>query len=828
MGQYHYFVRKRDKTIGMESSHFDSFGTLLKGFRVRRHLTQQQLADKLGVRRNTIGTWERGDFLPGSKGVVLELARCLYLQDQEMRQLQEASLIAFSPYLLVPFPRNPFFTGREEILETLHAQLVVEQAGALTRSSVLHGLGGVGKTQIALEYAYRYSQEYRAIFWIEAETAETVVSSLLHVAEVLQLPERDNKDQQQVITDVQRWLTTHGQWLLIWDNLEDLDLLSHFLPPSRQGSVLLTTRTPTVGTLAWGIDLAPMNQEEGTLLLLRRGKVLGSEANSAQMRQRAERLPAEAMAADKLVRVLGGLPLALDQAGAYIEETGCTISRYLEHYMGQHIRLLDRRGGPGVEHPQSVMATFRLSMERVERGHRAAADMLCVCALLHADAIPEEVFVGGAAHLGAELAGMEVDSGQFDQAITVLQGLSLVQRHTETRTFSLHRLVQAVLLDTMTETERELWAGRSIEALAVVFPDWVPTTPYATWKQSERLLSHVLLCLNRAGPGEETLAFASLAYKVAQYLRERGAYGEAEPLLQRALRIREQVLGTDHPDVARTLNYLANVYWQQSKYGKAEPLLQRALRIREQVLGPNHPEVANTLHNLATLFLAQGNYGAAEPLYQQALRIVEQSLGPNHLNVASTLHNLASLFLTRGSYVAAEPLYQQALRIVEQSLGPNHPEVAHPLNGLAENFLAQGNYEAAEPLYQRALRIREQALGPDHSEVAHPLNGLANLSREQGNYAQAERLYQRALSIREHRLSKHHPDTAQIWYDLAILRQKQGNLSEALSLTERALQTLAQFLGETHPKMVAARAFLAQLRQEQRMTTDGPSPEQRV
>jgi transcriptional regulator with XRE-family HTH domain len=219
-----------------------SFGALLKAFRTRRHLTQQQLARAIGVHRSAIIRWEQGDFLPESKAVVLELARHLRLDDQETRQLLEASLTALAPHWSIPFPRNPFFTGRAAILELLHMQLGVTQTETCMPCAALQGLGGIGKTQIALEYAYRYALEYSAVFWIGAENAESMLSSFFHVAEILQLPERDSKDEQRVVTAVQRWLNTHSQWLLIWDNMEDLTLFDRFLPAAQTGAILLTTR----------------------------------------------------------------------------------------------------------------------------------------------------------------------------------------------------------------------------------------------------------------------------------------------------------------------------------------------------------------------------------------------------------------------------------------------------------------------------------------------------------------------------------------------------------------------------------------------------------
>jgi tetratricopeptide (TPR) repeat protein len=833
-----------------------SFGALLKTFRKRRRLTQQQLATGMGVHRSAIIRWEQGDFLPESRTLVLELARCLHLDGQEARQLLEASLTALAPYWSVPLPRNLFFTGREEILEALHTRLGGQHAVALTQSSALHGLGGVGKTQIALEYAYRHALEYSAIFWITAETDEHVIASLLRVADALGVAQPDEARQQHVVTTVQHWLATHSQWLLIWDNLEDLDLLSRFLPTSRRGANLLTTRQQALGTLAHGMDLSPMEQEESMLFLVRRAKVLEPEATRSDLLQLAERLPAQYAAAEQLVTALGGLPLALDQAGAYMEETRCGLSAYLELFRARRLTLLQQRGERARAHPESVATTFTLAITQTAGRHPAVWDLLRVCALLHSDAIPEELFQQGAGPLGETLEAVARDQLDWNRVVAGACSYSLLHRQPEEQTLSMHRLVQAVLLGTLADDELEQWDRRIVEALEAAFPDVLPSTESAVWQRGERLLPHALLCLSRPG-AQETRARASLGYKAAQYLRARGRYAEAEPLYQRCLRVYERLLGPEHPEVARVLNYLAILYWSQGRYSEAEPLYLLALRIREQVQGSEHLDVAASLNNLALLYWSQGRYAEAEPLYQRTLRIRERAQGAAHIDVATSLNNLASLYLDQGRYAEAEPLYQRTLPVLEQTVGPDHPLIAQVLNNLALVYREQGRDSEAEPLFQRALHILEQALGPEHPDTAHALNnlanlyleqgrdseaehlfrralriseqgqeverpavamslvGLANLCRNQGKDSEAEPLYQRALSFCERHLGEQHPDTAQVLHELAVLRQKQCDLAQALALVERAHGIRAHVLGETHPRTVASGALYTHLLQAQ-------------
>jgi tetratricopeptide (TPR) repeat protein len=308
---------------------------------------------------------------------------------------------------------------------------------------------------------------------------------------------------------------------------------------------------------------------------------------------------------------------------------------------------------------------------------------------------------------------------------------------------------------------------------------------------------------------------ASQLTKRVDKLYSEGKFGEAVPLAERALALREKALGPMHPDVASSLNDLATLYWAQGAYPKADPLYVRALDIREKALGPMHPLVATSLDNLATLYWAQGAYPKAEPLYVRALDINEKALGPMHPDVATSLNNLAWIYQAQGAYAKAEPLYVRALAIAEKALGPMHPDVSISLQNLAGLYQAQGAYPKAEPLYVRALEINEKALGPMHPAVAGSLHILASLYQVQGAYPKAEPLLVRALGIREKALGPMHPDVATSLNNLALLYQDQGAYPKAEPLYVRALNIREKALGSMHPDVAQSLNNLAMLYQDQ-------------
>jgi tetratricopeptide (TPR) repeat protein len=468
---------------------------------------------------------------------------------------------------------------------------------------------------------------------------------------------------------------------------------------------------------------------------------------------------------------------------------------------------------------------------------------------VYAEAIPEELFLTGAAHLGPALSSLATDPSLLDQVLATLRRFSLVHRHPETQMLSCHRLVQAVRRESMTRSEQETWLKRGSAALCAVFPE----ISHNAWEQCERLLPHVLAVAAAMADDLVDQHLATVLRKAADYLLDRAQYERAEPLLQRALCLLEQAFGPEHPEVAACLDGLGILFFRQGNYEQAESMHRRALQILEQTVEPEQLKVARALYGLARLKLRQGNYEQAELLYRRVLHIQEQTLGPERPEVAATLIGLGILFFRQGNYEQAESMHRRALQIGEQTLGPQHPLVAHALEGLADLAAEQGRDEQAEPLYQRTLQIREQALGLEHPDVAYALQSLADLASRQGKYEQAERFYQRtlqiweqaagpghpeiassvnglanlylnqgkyaeaaplyaqALRLREQHLGRAHPETAESLHHLALAHQKQGQWSEALSFAASALQIRSQVLGEAHPKTVATRALYTQL-----------------
>jgi len=716
----------------------------LRKAREQRNLKQNELAEEIGVTPVTVSRWENGKSIP-TPYYRQKLCEFFQMDDDALGFIptgeSEAAFTQNTPPATwnVPYHQNPFFTGREDIFARLQKTLMSKRKTALIQPLAMSGLGGVGKTQIALEYAYRYRHEYHTIVWVRADSSEALTSDFAAIATLLNLPEKDAPEQSRAVEAVQRWLAFTTGWLLILDNADDLHLASEFIPSPCPGHVLLTTQSHIIGKIAYAIEIDMMTPEEGTLLLLRRARLLAMDASLDQV-------PATSLSlATDICQLLDGLPLAINQAGAFIEETGCGLSNYLQLYQTHQEELLQWMEEFATDYPYSVATTWSLSFAKIGQANPAAADLLQLCAFLAPDAIPEEILTQGSSELGPALQSVAADPFQLDMAIKELLKYSLLRRNPDTQTLTIHRLVQAVLKDRMGEGTRRHWAKHAVRVVNRLFPD----VQFSTWELCQRYLPQTQVCADLII--QYQLAFpeaARLLDRTGHYLYKRGRYTEADPLLHHALAISEKVLGPEHPDTTTSLNDLASLYQAQGKYKQAEPLFQRALAIREQILGPQHPQTATSLNGLAMLYQAQGRYKQAALLCQRALAIREKMLGPQHPDTATSLNTLADLYARLGRHEEAKQLCLRSRGILERTFGAAHPEMARSYSILANIYIYEGRYQEAEQLCHQALAIREQFLGLEHPEVARSLESFATLLRMMGRKGEALKLKARARAIR--------------------------------------------------------------------------------
>jgi len=794
----------------------------LRRERERRAWSQQELADEVGTTPLNVGRWERGVTQPNPYfrrklsevfgKSAQELGLVSTKEPDDTIALQETAAMSSSAgqeaaptYWNVPYRRSLFFTGREDILTQLRDAFTSDTATiALAQPQAISGLGGIGKTQTAIEYAYRYRDSYQAVFWVRAESPDLLVSDYSTLATLLTLPERNEQDQSQITSAVIRWFDTHDSWLLILDNADELDAVSEYIPSAGKGHILLTTRAQAVGTLAQRIDIDKLSLDDGVTLLLRRIKRLRGNATlesvPTSLRQQAQ----------AIVEAVDCLPLALDQAGAYIEETSCSLSDYLKFYKTRRTKLLRMRGRDVGGHPEPVAATWSLAFENIERANPAAADLLRLCAFLHPDAIPESMIVEGASELGPTLGPIAADELDLNEAIGQLLRYSLVKRDADENVLNMHRLVQAVVRDGMKDDDERVWAERMVKMMNKVFP----IVEFKYWDICQRYLPHAQLCYELIQQWHiVSIEAGRLLNNLGDYLQERGNY--TDKVFQLALTVR-QTMGIVDSDLAESFNNLAHIHHVQGKYPEAEQLQLRAIDIWQQTGGPIHLDVATGINNLASIYEDEGKYEQAEKFFQQALDIRTQLLGSSHATVADSLNNLGFLYGRLGRYEQAELMQRQAIVIWEQELGSMHPRVAVGINNLAILCYKSGEKEEAAYLTRKALEIREQIFGPLHPEVAASCNNLGFMYDIQGNYELSEHFYLRALTIKEQTLRPDHPDVATGLSNLAALYRGMGKYELAESHYKRALRIYEQALGASHPYIARSLNGLARLYEMQK------------
>jgi tetratricopeptide (TPR) repeat protein len=472
-------------------------------------------------------------------------------------------------------PRNPNFTGRGDLLKALRRTLRAGQAGAVVQAGTVHGLGGVGKTQLAVEYAHRFAADYNLIWWIPAEQPAAIPDRLAALARRLGLPEpTDEREQLALLFDE---LGRQDRWLLIFDNATSPHELAPYRPPAGGGHLLITSRNP-----AWGAIAAPLSVE-----------VLPRADAAAFLRARAHR-PHDP-AAEALAEALGALPLALEQAGAYVEQTRSTLADYLKLLTEQGGEELLGLGAP-VDYQHTVATTWALALEQVRAQAPAGEELLRLGAFLAPDDLPRPLLSEHADRLPKRLRRAARDQFAFDQTLVALGGYSLltVTEHT----LAVHRLVQAVVRQDLNQKAARSWAGAAVRLVRAAFPR--NSADVRTWPVCARLLPHALTVTDHADSlAADPNATAGLLHEAGSYLWERAELAQARQLFERALAIHEAQLGPDHPNTANTLNNLGLVLRDLGDLSAARDRFERALAISEAQRGPDHPNTVTVRDNAA-------------------------------------------------------------------------------------------------------------------------------------------------------------------------------------------------------------------------------------
>jgi len=479
----------------------------------------------------------------------------------------------------IPYPRNINFTGRESLLTDMRSALDSGSNVALTHVKALTGLGGIGKTQLALEYSYRYQDDYDIVWWLRSELPSSLLYDYARMAWSLELAGEDIRDLILLAEKVKVFLETHNRWLLVFDNAQDAQDLKPYLPNCRGGHVIITSRNPSWGNLARPMAVSKFERSESVEFLLKRtGQV-------------------DRKAADDLADALGDLPLALEQAGAYMETKAKPLDKYLKSFQERRLGVL-AKSRPS-DYPDTVATTWDISFQAVGKDYPVARELLQFFSYLAPDDIPLSYLIKDSGHLPDNVAYILIDEDGRDESMAALRRYSLVSISDDK--ISVHRLVQAVTRDDMTLQKQKGWAGSAVKLLDDVFPkDHVDNVQ--VWAECSILLPHALAAAEHAEQlGMEPKATGRLLNESGLYLRTLGEFGAARSALERALKIDEKVYGPDHPNVARDVNNLGSVLKDLGDLQEAKKCYERALKIFREKLGKNHPNtkvVANNLNSV--------------------------------------------------------------------------------------------------------------------------------------------------------------------------------------------------------------------------------------
>ncbi|MEJ3743668.1 FxSxx-COOH system tetratricopeptide repeat protein [Actinomycetes bacterium KLBMP 9797] len=727
--------------------------------------------------------------------------------------------------------RNATFTGRAALLDGLRNRLAASVTVVVPQA--LYGLSGVGKTQVALEYAHRFAADYDIVWWISAEQPGVARAALAELATRLGLPAVENVGERvdAVLDALRRGEPTH-RWLLVYDNAEDPEAVRPYLPQGT-GHVLLTSRNAAWSRLASAVEVGAFSRDESVALL--RGRVRDLSAADA----------------DQVAEKLGDLPLAIEQAGAWLATTAMSVARYLE--------LLDTRlpqvlaENPPPAYPRTAAATWLLSLERLREQMPAAAKMLELCAFFGPEPIPmrlvnSERFVEVLLPLDPSL-NEPLLQGRLVQEVGRYALASVDTGHTS---IQLHRLVQAVIRDRLPEAERVANRRHVHEILAAANPkapdepaDWEDyrqlrlhlrasgalesTTPAARqlvidmvnylgrisdYQGSQELAEEALAAWRATRAGSDDLTSLWLQVHLANALRSQARYAEAHAIGEATHRALVENGGADHPYVIACLSGRAADLRGLGRYAEARALDEEALERSTRVLGADARRSLNAVNNLAVSLRFVGDFAGAARLDRQALERRRATFGAQHPVTLQSAHAYGRSLRDIGRYQEARDLLTETMRQRKDVLGEDNPQTLRTARSLAVTLRKLGEVTAAYSLTQDTLARLDRVLGRSHTHTLACVNNLACDQSALGDDRAARRTAEEALGRYRQKFEDDHLFTLACENNLAIFLRRLGDYQAAHPHAERVVERFEDILGRNHPYTLACLVNLANVRFE--------------
>ena len=630
--------------------------------------------------------------------------------------------------------RNPGFTGRDGLLVQVREALL---GGDRAVVQALHGMGGVGKTQLAIEYAHRFAGGYDLVWWVNAEAAGLIAEQLAGLAGELGCAE-PGEGLAAARAAVLAELRQRDRWLLVFDNAGGPDDVASVLPIGA-GHVLITSRAQDWAEFAVPVEIDVLARAESAAILVNRVPGLGETD------------------AGRVAQALGDLPLALAQAAGYMAGTGAPAAEYLELLAVRAAQVLDQ--GRSAAYPRSLTAVTQLAFDRLRGEDAAAAGLAAICAFLAPEPVPADWFPRAVAVLPAPLAGQAADPVAWRQVLARVrqQALARLDQHG----LQMHRLTQAILRGYLPPEEAADTRDRAVALLAANHPgdEVLPST----WPGWARLLPH-LLALD---PETSTAALSDLTYDAAWYLIRRGDARNGYNLADRLYQHRRDHLGPDDPETLNAAATLTAVLRDLGRYEKARELDEGTLDRSRRVLGEDHPATLKFANGLAIDLRALGEHRAARELDEDTVARKRRVLGEDHPATLTCANGLANDLRALGEHQAARELDEDTLARKRRVLGEDHPGTLTSASNLASDLRALGEHQAARELDEDTLARKRRVLGKDHPATLRSANGLAIDLRALGEHRAARELDEDTLARRRRVLGEGHPDTVRSACNLA-------------------------------------------------------------